>query len=167
MPISTQVRRILSFGLWLWLALPLAAQEAPQVSSPAELGEVLDAETGLVRSLPALVVEPMALADGWLELTPLASEAAAVVIPLDDRSIEDGELRLPPPVEDGAAMLCSGGRSLAALCEQVYVQREVWAAPDAAADVAIRFELGLAVEGRYLLDGWPIAGARVALVPAG
>ncbi|MEM7356654.1 MAG: carboxypeptidase regulatory-like domain-containing protein, partial [Acidobacteriota bacterium] len=46
-------------------------------------------------------------------------------------------------------------------------QREVWAAPDAAADVAIRFELGLAVEGRYLLDGWPIAGARVALVPAG
>lgn len=167
-----KLRRLILPAVWLLAVAPLCAQErlggeTGLARETSDLGSVLDAETGLVRSLTELVVEPMELREGWMELTSVVSEEPAVVVELGDRASEDGELRLRSPVADGAAMLCSGGRSWAVLCEQVFVQGQVWVAPDQPTDVAVRFESGLAVTGRYLLAGWPIAGARVAVVPAG
>ncbi|MCP3958836.1 MAG: carboxypeptidase regulatory-like domain-containing protein [bacterium] len=148
----TRLRALLAL---LLLALPLPAQEP------------LDPESGLVFSLTELVVEPVELENGWLELTPLAEGPPASLVRLEDRSTEDGELRLEPGVPAGAAMLCTGGKPWAVLCEQVFVEGSAWVEPGQSADVAVRFEPGIAVKGRYQLDSRPIVGARVAVVPAG
>ncbi|MEM7582907.1 MAG: carboxypeptidase-like regulatory domain-containing protein [Acidobacteriota bacterium] len=127
----------------------------------------LDPESGRVLRSTTLVVAAQDLADGWLELTPLGTAAPAAVIRLGDRSAADGDLRIPPRMADGVAILCSGGEALAVLCEQIYLESAVWLAADASADIEVRFEPGLAVSGRYLLDGWAVVGARVAAVPVG
>ncbi len=136
-------------------------------SAAQDSGPVLDPETGLVLSISELVLEPDDLEDGWLELTPLVAEAPAWVKRLGDRTSEDGELRMRPEVPPGAALLCTGAAGAAVLCEQVYLQGEAWIERGESLAVEVRFEPGIAVRGRYLLDGWPISGARVAVVPAG
>ncbi len=136
---------------------PVAAQDAVPV---------LDPETGLVLSIGQLVVEADSFEGGWLELTTMAGDAPASLIRLGDRGLEDGELRLRPRMPPGAAMLCTAADGAAVLCERVYLQHEAWVEPGEKLEVAARFEPGLAVTGRYLLDGWPISGARVAVVPA-
>ncbi len=148
----------------LCLALIVAGvQPAAQEAEP-----VLDPETGLAVSISELVIEPGEIEQGWLELTPLVShEAPAVRIQLGDRTLEDDELRLRPGVPPGASLLCTGAADTGVLCEQIFVQGEAWVEPGESLAVSVRFEPGLAVKGRYLLDGWPIAGARVAVVPAG
>ncbi len=129
---------------------------------------VLDPETGLVLSVSELVIEPGDIEQGWLELTPLVShEAPAVRIKLGDRTSEDEELRLRPEVPPGASLLCTGGGGAGVLCEQIFLQGEAWVEPGESLAAPVRFEPGLAVHGRYLLDGWPIAGARVSVVPTG
>lgn len=147
-----------SLPILLLLTAALAAQEPDAV---------LDPETGLVLAADKIYVEPIDLAAGWLELTPLASDAVPSVVRLGDRRIEDGELTLRPDVPDGAAMLCTAGKSLAVLCEQVYVQGRSWVEPGELTSIVARFETGVAVTGRYLLEGWPMAGTRVAVVPTG
>lgn len=147
------------------LATAVVAQVAPDV--PVGSAPTLDPETGRVRAVGELRLPPVALADGWLELTPLATDAEAILIQLPDRQPEDGELRLVPAAPGGAAMLCTGARGSAVLCEQVFVPGVVWVEPDQTVAVEVRFETGLPVAGRYLLDGWPLSGARVSVVPAG
>ena len=142
----------------LLLAVPLAAQEVPST---------LDPETGRILFRTELVIEPVDLAGGWLELTPLAVDPPAVLIRLENREVVDGELRLAPGIAAGAAMLCTGGRPFAVLCEQVFVEGTVWIEPGRLSEVAVRFEPGIAVKGHYRLDDWPVAGARVAVVPNG
>ncbi len=137
---------------------PAAARDA----APA-----LDPKTGLVLSRGELVVAAGELEGGWLELTPIASDSPASLVRLGDRGADDDELRLRPRVPPGAAMMCTGAGGAAVLCEQVYLQGEVWVESGENLEVEVRFEPGLAVRGRYLLDGWPISGARVAVVPAG
>ncbi len=145
------------------LALLLAGPRVPaQDAEPA-----IDPETGLLRSIGELVLEADELEAGWLELTPLASDAPPWLQRLGDRTPEDGELRLAPEVPQGAAMLCAGAGGVGVLCEQVYFQGEAWVERGESVAVAVRFEPGLMVRGRYLQDGFPVAGARVAVVPAG
>ena len=148
--------------VFLWAAAA-EAQVAPEEAAEP----VLDPESGLTRTVGELRLEPMALTGGWLELTPLAPNAEGVLIQLPDRQPEEGELRLAPGVPPGAAMLCTGSLGAAVLCEQIFVPGEVWVEPDQAVTVEVRFETGLAIVGSYLLDGWPLAGAEVSVVPAG
>ncbi len=149
-------------------AAPTAAQD-PDVPVPASdaSARALDPETGLELAIGELVIGPVDVEGGWLELTPLAFEAEASLANVGDRESEDVAERRPPGVPPGVAMLCTGAKQLGVLCEQVYVQSEAWVEPGESLDVAVRFEPGIAVGGRYLLDSWPIAGARVAVVPAG
>ncbi len=156
-----------SFLLWIFLVLVSSAPWVGAQENVLDLGSIRDPQTGLVRAVAELVIEPVDLREGWLEVTPLALDVEAAVFRVEDRSEEDGELRFPPAVPKGAAMLCSGGRALAVLCEQVYLSGELWVDVNQSADVPVRFEQGLAVTGRYLLAGWPVKEARVAVVPAG
>ncbi len=144
----------------LLLAVPAAAQ------SPMLQARAVDPETGLELATAELVVEPVDVEGAWLELTPLASDDAAALVRIGDRTSEEGELRRRPAVPPGAAMLCTGAEALGVLCEQVYVQGQAWVEPGESLDLPVRFEPGIEVRGRYLLDGWPMAGARVAVVPA-
>ena len=150
-----------------------AAQDAVASQEPSTASDTaaFDPVTGLVREMSELRLPPMDLVDGWLELTPLGSQglaqSPALLMDLPDRAIDEGELRWVPGVSDGAAMLCSGGRSWAVLCEQVYIQGEVWVTPEEPTEIEVRFETGIAVTGRYLLESWPLVGARVAVVPTG
>ncbi len=164
--IRTTIRMTLLLAGALSAGVPAAAQDA---------APVLDPQTGLVQSISELVVDPGDFEGGWLELTALRSDTPASLTRLGDRAPGDGELRLRPRVPPGAAMLCTvppedgkwnGAAGAGVLCEQVYLQGEAWVEPGETLDVEVRFESGLAVRGRYLLDGWPISGARVAVVPA-
>ncbi len=149
----------------IFVAPLLAAAATAQ--DDAAIEPLLDPATGRVVSISDLVVEPGELAGGWLELTPLAGDDPAQLARIGDRAEDDGELRLEPQVPPGAAMLCTGAGDSGVLCEQVYLQGTAWIDPLESLDVAVRFEPGVAVAGRYLLDAWPIAGARVAVAPAG
>lgn len=112
-----------------------------------------------------LIVPAADLEVGWLELTPLASDRKPLVVRLGDRRAEDGEKRLAPDLPAGPMMLCSGGAPYAVRCEEIYWQRRLAVAPE---DDEIEVELatGVGITGRYLLDRWPVEGARVAVVPA-
>lgn len=112
-----------------------------------------------------IVVPARELEDGWLELTHLgAGELPPVVYDLGRRSPEDEPLSLRPPLPPGPTMVCSGGRSLGILCEEVYRGAgELMALPW----VEVAFDVGLEVRGVYRQDLEPVAGARVAVVPAG
>ena len=151
-----------AFLATLALVGPAAAQDVPAT----EVAPALDPATGRVRSISELVVERGQLENGWLELTPLAIDAPAVLKPLRDRTAENDELRLEPGVPPGAAMLCTGAAGSGVLCEQVFLQGEAWVEPGESLEIPVRFEPGVTVVGRYLLDAWPVAGARVAVVPA-
>lgn len=158
-------------------ALPLVAQEppareptdqAPAASEPlaaqvppADAGADADADATPVP--PELEVLPLALEDGWFEITPLLPDAAAVVEVLGDLEADGDGALLQPRAPEGAAMACTGGRPYGVLCEPIFI---VWQ-PGTAEIVELRFEPGRAVAGRYVLDELPVAGARVAVVPAG
>ncbi len=113
-----------------------------------------------------LLVPPLDLSTGWIELTPLASDQAAMVIRLGDRKAEDGETILKPGLPPGPAMLCSGAALIAVTCDEIYFERGLVEESTPLIPIDVRFEDGLEVVGRYLLDTWPVAGARVAVVPA-
>lgn len=115
-----------------------------------------------------IVVLPLEISGGWLELTPLASdERPASLMLLGHRRSEDGERRLKPEGVAGPAMLCTGGRPWAVRCEEIYLERELTTEVGAGPwEVEAQFAAGVEVVGRYRLDRWPVAGARVAVVPA-
>lgn len=147
----------------LWTALGLAAPALSQ--APIEF---LDPYPVFVAAETELLVPAVEISTGWIELTPLASDAAPTVIRLGDRKLEDGELVLRPGLAPGPAMLCSGAASLAVTCEQVFAERGLVAETTPLVPIDVRFEEeGLEVTGRYLSDSLPVDGASVAVVPAG
>ncbi|MEE8526775.1 MAG: hypothetical protein V3T72_22810 [Thermoanaerobaculia bacterium] len=141
-----------------YLAAPAFSQAPIQFLEPYPVFTAAETE---------FLVPPLDVSTGWIELTPLASDAAATVIRLGDREVEDGEMLLRPGMTPGPVLLCSGGSPFAVTCEQIYVERGLVAETTPLTAVDVRFEIGLEVVGRYLLDSWPVAGARVAVVPAG
>jgi len=145
----------------LWTAVGLATPVLSQtpILFPDPYPVFVAAET-------ELLVPPIEISTGWIELTALVGDAAATVIRLGDRKLEDGELLLRPGLPPGPAMLCSGGAPFAVTCEQIYAERGLVAETTPLTAVDVRFEDGLEVAGRYLLDSLPVAGARVAVVPA-
>lgn len=156
------LRRCLTQAATLWAMVCLAAPVLSQ--TPIEFP---DPYPVFVAAETELLVPPLDVSTGWLELTPLTSDAAATVIRLGDRRAEDGELLLRPGLPPGPAMLCSGGSALAVTCERIYVERGLVQETTPLQAVDVRFADGLEVVGRYLLDGLPAAAARVAVVPAG
>ncbi len=137
----------------LAVILSLSLAGVGQVPSPAL------AEPG---AYPELVVPPLVLADGWIELTLLHSELPPWVGRLGNRKDTDDELWLQPPLPEGLTMLCRGGRPYGVACEEVY--RSV-TDPFGVPEIEVQFAPGLAVTGTYLLEGIEVAGARVAVVP--
>ncbi len=133
--------------LGLCLSLRVLGQPAPASA------EVAASRAG------KLVVLPQALRQGWLELTPLAPAGnPAVVLTLPDRQLDDPALALTTDLVGRKVMLCRGADGLAVTCEPVYLEAQ--------AVNVVGFEAGSRVIGAYRLAGLPLAGVRVAVVPA-
>ncbi|MCP4655223.1 MAG: hypothetical protein GY856_07370 [bacterium] len=128
------------------------------------VGQVPELGPGGQSAYPELVVPPLAIADGWIELTLLHSELPPSVVRLGNRKDTDDELWLEPALPEGLTMLCRGGRPYGVACEQVYLSATD---PFGAQPIEVLFVPGLAVTGTYLLEGMEVEGARVAVVPAG
>ncbi len=145
---------------WVFLlSVPLltAAPQAAEVSYGATPDPLAAPET-------AIVVAPLDVEDGWLELTHLGSEAPSVFIDLGDRLTEDGTLTLYPDLPPGPTMLCTAGRPYAVTCEEVYRGADEYLGLET---IDAIFSTGLEIRGVYIQDLDPVAGARVAVVPAG
>jgi hypothetical protein len=161
------------FLLFLPLLAPTpAATQAPVAGAlvadaPVVVSIEVDPETGFPFAAPEteIVVPSLELDEGWIELTHLAvDELAPVVYDLGRRRPDDEPFSLRPPLPPGPTMLCGGGRPYGVLCEEVYRGRgELVSLPT----IDVRFEPGLEVRGSYRQDLDPVAGARVAVVPAG
>ncbi|MEM1182020.1 MAG: carboxypeptidase-like regulatory domain-containing protein, partial [Acidobacteriota bacterium] len=120
-------------------------------------------------------------AGAWAELTPLTGDAAPRIWSLvaEPRAA----VAEPPPWPElvaevtadtrlprGPAMVCTGAPDGAVGCRRVYLHRPDGAisrgpAPEDLA-VELEFGAGVSVVGRYRLDGLPVEGARISVVPA-
>ncbi|RMH21265.1 MAG: carboxypeptidase regulatory-like domain-containing protein [Acidobacteria bacterium] len=147
----------LSIGL---IAAPADARWRPGSLLMEAIISLADA-AGTSPGLEVATASPETVA--WLELTPLEDERPPTVLmvaPAADASPR----RLALPGLSGTTMVCGGpvegDAQLAVTCEVRYV---------VAGEESRPFELarGLASAGRYLLDDLPVAGVRVAVVPAG
>jgi len=145
--------------LVLLLALPVPFTTAQEPAEPTDVATPADV-------FGELVIPAVELRGGWYELTPLLPDLPAPVARLGDRRPEDGELRHRPALPPGPVILCTGSRHHAVHCLRHYFQpaTDPGAAP---AELWLPFaEAGVPVLGRYLLGGYPVAGAKVAVVPA-
>ncbi len=95
----------------------------------------------------------------WVEITPLTNDELATVLRWQPTS--DAEAWQPPLglFADGTVLLCGGAEERAVTCSSIVLGSDVLS--------SLTLEQGLEVTGRYLLDGLPVADARVAVVPAG
>ncbi len=155
------------------LCLAAAASGQPPSSVATRDLPPLDPALTFTEVTTELVVPALDVTGGWLELTPLVGDREAAVVILGDRRGEDGEERLRsglevPGLPAEPAMLCSGGEPWAVTCDEVYLERRVTMAFGSVdpVEIEVRFETGVEAVGRYMLDDWPVAGARVAVVPA-
>ena len=82
---------------------------------------------------------------------------------------EPAALRLDPSLPQGPAIVCTGGGDHGVSCRDAFLYRgDTLRGPPPAAELELEvtFEPGLEVGGRYVMDGLPLAGAKVGVVPA-
>lgn len=111
-----------------------------------------------------IVVLDHDLEDAWLEITHLGTaDLPPVVVALDRRLSPDEPFAFVPDLPPGPTMVCSSARTRGVDCEVVYRGGDEFVSLE---DVVVEFPTGLEVRGSYRQDLDPVAGARVAVVPA-
>ncbi len=152
----------MSFAPLLILILNLIVAEPPAATASESTAPLVIPPNP--DGLTEVVVDFVDVDGGWIEVTHLSTEAEPVLIDVGRRRSSDPPLILHPSLPAGPVLLCSGGRGYGVACAEHYRgDVELGAAPA----VFVDFLDGMAVRGTYRLGFEPVAGARVAVVPAG
>lgn len=116
------------------------------------------------QSATVLVLPAGELADAWMELTHLASDAPPLLLEIGERTADDGPLDVRPPLPPGPTMICLGGVLYGVTCEVV-----LRGAGEVVGPLSIELAAlpGVALTGQIRVDRQPVEGAGVALVPVG
>ncbi len=156
-------------GLTCGLLGPPVTAQPELLIEALQRSDEFDGLAELTSQVETEVVIPTgaAITNGWLELTSLTlPEQPPRAMALPDRRAEDASLRLPPDLPIGPAVLCYDAEDFALRCQETYIYRGPLGDYLGPLEIEVEWQRGTPVRGRYLSQGLPLAGARVALVPA-